>query len=110
MSRLVFVACFTLFGCTPALQRTVIGEPIVDETTRTIWIVESDTKSATEDRLVVVVCHREASPACVRVTPQDMRDGSDYSRWLDTMPVEVRRLATLPSLAHEAPGSAPKSP
>lgn len=93
MTRLLPLIGVVLAGCAPVLSRNVIGEPIFDKATGTLWVVELDEEDAVDDRLFFVVCHREAAPACVRLPPQDMREGHEYSRWLDTLPIEVRRLA-----------------
>jgi hypothetical protein len=84
-----------LVGCTSQLERNVIFPPIYVPHTGTLWLIEKDERIETSDQLAVIVCHREAAPACIRVIPTDARDGRDYAGWLDTMPSEVRRLAAL---------------
>ena len=84
-----------LAGCASQLERNVIFPPIYVPDTGTLWLIEKDERVETSDQLAIIVCHREAAPACIRVVPTDARDGRDYAGWLDTMPSEVRRLAAL---------------
>jgi hypothetical protein len=103
-----------LVGCVSRLERTVIFRPIYVPHTGTLWLIEKDERPDTSDQLAVVVCHREALPACIRVVPTDARDGRDYASWLGTMPSEVRRLAALvpgrlePQASTSTPVSAPQ--
>jgi hypothetical protein len=107
MIRLALCVCaLALGGCSTSLQREVLYAPVFDASTHTLWLVEKNTQVASDDELRVTLCHREASPACVRVRPMDMRDGDDYRRWLETIPASVRRLATL----RPTPWSLPSAP
>ena len=82
-----------LVGCASRLERNVIFPPIYVPHTGTLWLIEKDERAETSDQLALIVCHRDAAPACIRVVPADARDGRDYSDWLATIPPEVRRLA-----------------
>jgi len=113
MRLLAFVPLplLALAGCA-GMTRTVPYPPFHDPQTGTVWIVEYDTRSGQDDAVSVIVCHREASPACVRVNPQDVRSGPEYGAWLNSMPPEVRRLAQLPppSTAAQVPSLAASTP
>jgi hypothetical protein len=87
------LACTFLSGCMPVIERSVLFRPIYVPHTGTLWLIEKQIRPSQSEELAVIVCHRDATPACIRVLPVDARDGGDYSRWLGTMPREIRELA-----------------
>lgn len=85
-----------IVGCTPYIEREVLFKPLYVPRSGTLWLVEKDAKSSEDDQVRIVICHREAAPPCIRLVPQDTREGyaaDEYRRWLDSMPPEIRRLA-----------------
>jgi hypothetical protein len=98
-----------LAACTPIISRTVVDRPIFDGKTSTLWIVEKDEMAQANDSLRVIVCHRDAAPACIRLVPPDMRNVDDYVRWLQSMPLAVRAHTHLP-LARPPEPSRPTRP
>jgi hypothetical protein len=111
MKYLLLACAVITTGCVATTQRNLVQSAMFDASTGTMWLVEKDTHSDVNDEIAVLVCHREASPACVRVIPRDMRDSGEYSRWLDTLPAEVRKLAVQPGtgvvVAPDAPQEQP---
>lgn len=78
-------SCVCLFGCAPSLERQLLTKPIYVARTDTLWLVERETSPSTADRVAVIVCHREATPACIRVIPLEARDSTDYARWVNSI-------------------------
>ena len=93
LSRLVGVVALTLAlgGCAQTLQRNVEHEPILDKETNTLWIVEKVVQSQADDKILITICHRDGSPACLRMSPTDARDAGDYSRWIESVRAELKR-------------------
>lgn len=105
----ILVLC-AVAGCVASVQREVLFKPIYVTRTGTLWLVEKDAEPTRADEVRVVVCHREAMPTCLRVTPHDARHElgtEDYKRWLDSMPPEVRKLATEPDVPPAERGGEP---
>lgn len=112
---LLLVACAALGGCAPVLERQLVFHPFYEARTGTLWLIEKDTRVGSDDQIAVVVCQREAAPACVRVLPFDAQDGAEYSLWLNSMPPAVRRAiseleAPEPAAAAPAPRVQPVQP
>jgi len=104
---LLVLAVIPLAGCGLEMTRTVVAHHF-DHHTGTLWLVERDVEARRSDIIRVLVCHREASPACVRNVPMDLKTAAGYQAWLDTLPDEVRKLANAPPTG--PPRAAPRRP
>jgi hypothetical protein len=118
MSRIAISALTAalLCSCAGTLERQVLCRTVYAERTDTLWLVEKDTQRSAPDEIAVIVCHRDATPACIRVKPLDARDSSDYAHWLESLRAQSTAAAAPPpqAPAAEAPAAAqpaaPQSP
>lgn len=108
-SWLVAIGAIGLSACAPKLAREIV-HPHYETRTGTLWFVEKDSQDSTDDVLRVTLCHREATPACIRVVPQDVRDNRDYVQWIESIPKAVRALAASAGTVAAAPATQEQPP
>lgn len=102
---LVLAAAFMVTGCGAQVLRNVPQSPVVHDDA--IWIVETNVKTDGSHmrgsyNTAVIVCVRDANPACVRVLPEDL-DRDSYRAWIQSIPRRpvVHVVAPSPPLAPE---------
>jgi hypothetical protein len=88
LGKLLAASMLALGACAPTLQRDLLYEPIYIPQTETLWLIEKESRAsaARAEAISVIVCHREATPACIRVRPVDPLTRMDYTRWHSSIP------------------------
>src|SRR5688500_18083521 len=101
LRKWLLVSMLGLGACAPALQRDLVYKPIYIPQTDTLWLIEkerSGASAAAVESISIILCHRDATPACVRVRPLEPRTRSEYTRWhssLSSPPRQPDRAASV---------------